>query len=69
MVEPGVYLHYKGGVYSVIGVGEHTETGEQLVVYTAHSKIWIRPLSMFTEEVEVNGMKVLRFQHVTQDNG
>jgi hypothetical protein len=64
-LEVGVYIHYKGGVYSVIGVGEHTETGEPLVVYTAQGKIWIRPLSMFTEEVEVRGVRVPRFQHVS----
>lgn len=64
MVEPGVYVHYKGGVYSVVGVGEHTETGEQLVVYSAQNKIWIRPLSMFTEEVEVGSRKVPRFSRV-----
>ena len=64
MVEPGVYLHYKGLICSVIGVGEHTETGEPLVVYSEHNKIWIRPLSMFLEEVEVSGVRVPRFQKV-----
>ena len=66
MVKPGgVYLHYKGGIYTVIGVGDHTETGEKLVVYAAHGKIWIRPLTMFEDEVEVReGVRVPRFKQV-----
>jgi hypothetical protein len=64
MVEAGVYLHYKGFVCSVIGVGEHTETGEPFVVYSEHDKIWIRPLSVFEQQVEVSGVRVPRFQRV-----
>jgi hypothetical protein len=67
MVEPGVYLHYKGKVCSVLGVGEHTETGEKVVVYTEHGSIWVRPLSVFLEEVG-DGVKVPRFTHVVGNN-
>ena len=31
----GIYKHYKGGYYQVLGIGEHTETGERMVVYIA----------------------------------
>ncbi len=46
----GVYRHYKGGYYQLIGVGEHTETGEDLVVYVAldaslpGKRLRVRPL-------------------------
>lgn len=29
----GIYKHYKGGYYQVLGIAEHTETKERLVVY------------------------------------
>ncbi len=32
-LQPGLYRHYKGGTYQVIGVARHSETDEQLVVY------------------------------------
>lgn len=49
-----VVRHFKGDLYLVLVVGEHTETGEKMVVYKAlygEGKIWIRPYSMFTELV------------------
>jgi hypothetical protein len=71
-VKIGKYQHYKGKFYNVIGVARHSETLEELVVYEALYKseefgenaLWVRPLSMFTEEVEVNGIKVPRFKHI-----
>lgn len=55
----GVYEHYKGGKYLLIGIGAHTETNEIMVVYVsltgAHlpgPRLRIRPLSMFTDEVD-----------------
>ena len=30
---PGRYRHYKGGEYTVLGIAQHSETGETLVVY------------------------------------
>ena len=51
----GVYRHYKGGLYYVLGVGKHTETGEELVVYrgvNGGSPFWCRPLSKFIEKLD-----------------
>jgi hypothetical protein len=64
----GVYEHYKGKKYRVIDVGKHSETLEDMVVYEALyqnevSKLWIRPLTMFLEEVEVEGKRVPRFAY------
>jgi len=65
----GIYEHYKGKKYRVIGVAKHSETLEDLVVYeplyeNTTSKLWVRPLAMFFETVEVNGKRVPRFKYV-----
>lgn len=61
MVRPGIYQHYKGKHYRVIGTAKHSETLEDLVVYEAlyptEHKLWVRPASMFEEAVG----NVLRF--------
>ncbi|MDT8428346.1 MAG: DUF1653 domain-containing protein [Pseudomonadales bacterium] len=52
--EPGIYTHYKGKQYEVIGLATHSETGETLVVYRpqyGERGLWVRPLGMFTETV------------------
>lgn len=51
-----VYAHYKGGRYIVVNVATHTETGEKLVCYmslTEEHEWWVRPLSMWNEEVAI----------------
>lgn len=63
-LKPGRYRHFKGGEYTVHGVATHSETGEQLVVYTplyGAGGMWVRPLSMFLETVEHDGVAVPRF--------
>lgn len=60
-----IYRHYKGGIYNVLGYGEHTETNEEVVIYEdTGGRLWTRPVKMFSEEIEVNGQKVKRFQHI-----
>ena len=64
MIEPGLYRHYKGQHYEVLGVATHSETGESLVVYRAlygEFGLWVRPETMFSEIVEVDGATVPRF--------
>lgn len=66
-ITPGTYEHYKGHRYEVIGVARHSETLEELVVYRAlygANDIWVRPLSMFFEKVEVEGKRVPRFRRI-----
>ncbi|WP_111413417.1 DUF1653 domain-containing protein [Billgrantia lactosivorans] len=61
---PGIYSHYKGNRYEVLGVAHHSETEELLVAYRAlygDYGLWVRPLAMFTETVEVRGEPVPRF--------
>ena len=60
----GLYRHYKGGLYEVIGVAKHSETLEDLVVYKAKNNrdsLWVRPLFMFRETVEIDGKIIPRF--------
>lgn len=65
-VSPGIYQHYKGGLYRVIGVAHHSESRDQLVLYQslADNQLWARPLRMFTESVFLNGRYQLRFERV-----
>lgn len=68
-LKTGKYKHYKGNFYNVIGIAKHSETLEDVVVYEClydnpRSKLWVRPLQMFIEEVEMNGKKVPRFEFV-----
>lgn len=66
----GKYQHSKtGNYYKVLAVAKHSETLEELVVYETlynnpTSKIWVRPLKMFLEEVEINGKNVPRFKFI-----
>lgn len=53
---PGIYRHYKGALYEVIGVARHSETEESLVTYRAlygDYGLWVRPLAMFIETVNI----------------
>jgi hypothetical protein len=64
MIKPGVYRHYKGNEYEVIGVAKHSETEEEMVVYKAlyyKGGLWVRPLKMFEEQVQKGNGKVPRF--------
>ncbi len=66
-LELGKYRHFKGGEYQVHGVATHSESGDQLVVYTplyGEGGLWVRPLAMFIETVEHEGATCPRFMFV-----
>ena len=69
-IKPGIYKHYKGKEYRVIGEVKHSETLVDLVLYDplyeSISKYWVRPKNMFEEEIEVDGKKVKRFQFISE---
>lgn len=60
----GKWRHFKGGEYEVLGIAKHSETLEPMVVYRAlygEKEIWVRPLSMWNETVELDGKVYKRF--------
>ena len=68
-IKLGKYKHYKGHICNVIGVAKHSETMEELVVYTHPDKdgteqLWARPIAMFKEDVEVGDYKGPRFEYL-----
>lgn len=71
-VEAGYYRHFKGNIYQVIGVGKHSETGEELVVYLGlydsphgYGAMWVRPVPMFLETIERDGKTMRRFAPIS----
>jgi hypothetical protein len=72
----GRYRHYKGKLYEVLGIVMHTETNEKLVLYRALYEIpalraeygddpwFVRPFTMFNEEVVIDGRAMPRFEYV-----
>ncbi|MDF2176805.1 DUF1653 domain-containing protein [Aliiglaciecola sp. CAU 1673] len=70
-LQPGRYRHYKGKDYEVLGVARHSEDESELVVYRplyGEGGLWVRPLTMFLEQVEVDGVKVPRFRAVPENS-
>lgn len=70
MLDPGIYEHFKGTRYEVIGTGRHSETEEWMVFYrTLYGDFssWMRPLAMFTEHVEREGYSGPRFFRVKEE--
>jgi hypothetical protein len=66
-MQEGRYRHYKGRDYIVLGVAKHSETLEELVVYRqdyGEHGLWVRPMGMFLESVEIDGQLVPRFQYI-----
>lgn len=60
----GIYKHFKGNEYEVLGVAKHSETLEEVVVYRAlygDRDLWTRPVAMFEDEIEREDYKGLRF--------
>ncbi len=69
----GIYEHFKGGRYEVMGVARYSETLEEMVLYkhlddpstsSGQSKLWVRPLAMFLETVERDGKQIPRFKFI-----
>lgn len=63
----GIWRHFKGNLYEVVDIARHSETRELVVVYRAlygEGELWVRPVSMWLEEVEREGRRFQRFAFV-----
>ncbi len=61
---PGLYRHYKGLMYEVLGTARHSESLEAMTLYRAlygERGLWVRPAAMFGEEVTIDGVQQPRF--------
>jgi hypothetical protein len=70
MIKSGIYKHYKGNLYKVLGVARHRETLEEMIVYQAlygDYVLWVRPATMFLDNVEYIGKLVPRFHCITEE--
>ena len=66
-IKIGRYRHFKGKEYEVIGVAKHSESLEEMVVYRAlygEGGLWVRPASMWNDEVEKEGKRYKRFTFI-----
>lgn len=66
-IKPGRYRHFKGNEYEVLHLARHSETLEPMVVYRAlygEGGIWVRPASMWYEDVIHDGVSCKRFTYV-----
>lgn len=66
-IQTGLYRHFKGNLYEVIGTALHSETREPMVVYRAlygENGLWVRPAAMWSEMIERGGQTVRRFTYI-----
>lgn len=66
-IKLGKYRHFKGNEYEVIGIAQHSESLEAMVVYKAlygDGSLWVRPLEMWNEEITRDGKTFKRFQYI-----
>lgn len=65
---PGLYRHYKGKMYEVLGTARHSESLEPMTLYRAlygEHGLWVRPAAMFGEEVTIDGVRQPRFTRLS----
>lgn len=66
-IKLGRYRHFKGNEYEVLFLAKHSETGEDMVVYRAlygSGDVWVRPASMWNENVTRDGVTCPRFTYL-----
>ena len=69
-IKLGKYRHFKGNEYEVIGVGKHSETLEEMVIYRAlygEGGYWVRPAEIWHEEITRDGKTFKRFTYIEEE--
>lgn len=69
-IKIGKYRHFKGNEYEVIGIGKHSETLEEMVIYRAlygEGGYWVRPAEMWNEEITRDGKTFKRFTYIEEE--
>ena len=69
-IQTGLYRHFKGNLYEVIGTALHSETREPMVVYRAlygEYDLWVRPAAMWSEIIDRDGYHGPRFQYIDSE--
>ena len=70
-LKKGIYRHFKGNLYELVGVARHSETLCEMVVYRAlygERELWVRDARMWSEYVECDGVRVRRFEFVSESD-
>ena len=68
-IQPGIYRHFKGNRYELLGLAKHAETMEPMVVYRAlygEGGLWVRPAAMWNEIVDKDNYHGPRFQYIEE---
>lgn len=66
-MKQGLYQHYKGNFYQVLGLCRHSETLEEMVVYRGlygDYGLWVRPKAMFEGTINEQGKEIPRFKFI-----
>lgn len=64
------FVHFKGGLYKMLGIALHSESLEEMVIYQAlygKHEIWVRPKVMFFDRVICGGVEIHRFREITEN--
>lgn len=69
-MKKGIYRHFKGGMYEVLGIAIHSETEEEMVIYRClkNNSLWVRPKKMWEEKIEREGKIYQRFIYIGDNN-
>lgn len=69
-MKKGIYRHFKGGMYEVLGIAIHSETEEKMVIYRSlkNNSLWVRPKKMWEEKIEREGKIYQRFIYIGDNN-
>ena len=69
MIKLGIYRHFKGNNYEVLGTVTHSESLEELVLYRplyGEGKLWVRPVAMWEETITREEKTFKRFEFIAE---